>query len=365
MAVVSLLLSLIAKKVGTILQMIFGWSVTALFGRLEPKREMAVTVALVLSLAWPIFVIGVFFPGVASWALAFAPVHDWVSDRVLRIVWIALAVTAPPLVGILTRFAAPTPRGGFVRALTGGYVLAIAFFASFVVTLVTAPIVKIATLLRGWTDTHVFVQPRAGRYDDAVRKVAEACARAGTLPEIVDAPTRMTLATKLMRTLARATVEPLVADTLKVVRGKDVEAYLYPADLLLRGKATQVAKLRAMLTRAEIDTVAYVVTSDEGREVQDELQRLFALIAEHRVKGYEIGATTGGRLVDVWRELNGRELKFEEWSVLESILRRLERHFVTSSGRPFVIDDAEDGMEEVAKKAHAELRVDFGDPLEA
>ena len=239
-ALLSLLLSFIGKKIGSIIQAIFGWSVTALFGRLSSAKQLAVSIALVLSIAWPLFVVGLFLPLVAGWALAFLPIGDWVSPLVLRAIWGILAFLAPLVVGGLTHWAAPSTKGGVLRSLANGYPLALGYFVAFLITAITVPLVKLASILRGWSDEHVYVQARAGRYDAVLHELAEACARAGVMPEIAEVPVHMSLATSALKLLARGTVTPIVAEDLKCVRAKGIELYLYPSDLLLRGTPEKV-----------------------------------------------------------------------------------------------------------------------------
>ena len=65
------------------------------------QQQTALSLALILSIIWPLLVVGCFLPDVAAWAVAFIPLHEWVGARenVLRIVWIVLAVAAPIVVG--------------------------------------------------------------------------------------------------------------------------------------------------------------------------------------------------------------------------------------------------------------------------
>ena len=95
MAILTALFSLIGKQVGKIIQAVFGWAITALFGRLPSAQQIALSAAFGASIAWPLLVVGAFFPGVAAWALAFLPLHKWLGDVALRILWIALAVVVP------------------------------------------------------------------------------------------------------------------------------------------------------------------------------------------------------------------------------------------------------------------------------
>lgn len=357
MALLSLLLSFIGKKIGSIIQAIFGWSVTALFGRLPGPKQLAVSIALVVSIAWPIFVVGLFFPAVAGWALAFLPIETWVGADVMRIIWGALAFLAPVLVGGLTHWAAPSTKGGTLRSLVNGYPLALGFFIAFLVTVVTVPLIKIASFVRGWADTHVYVQARAGRYDAVLRELAEACARAGLVPEITDVPTSMSLSAKALKLFARGMVSPIVAEDVKLVRADGLELYLYPADLLIRGKAEKVALVRAMLTRTEIDADAYLVGSEAGQCLQDELGRLIEVVQRHEKKHRDVGAAAGSRLVAIWHEMNEAKLPFDEWVMLESIARRVERRLVRDKVGPEMLplDNENDALAEIAAKANLEL----------
>lgn len=355
MAFLSVLLSFLTKKVGSLLQAIFGWSVSALFGRLPARKQAFVTVALVLSLAWPVFVVGLIVPAVAGWVLAFLPLQQWFGAVALRIVWGALAFVAPLLVGALVHAAAPSKKGSLARALVLGYPLALGFFVAFVVTAITVPIVKIATVLKGWTDEHVYVQPRRGEYQATLRELAEAAARAGAVPVIEQAPKRMMIATNALRFFARGAVSPIVAEQIRRVVAEDVEVYLYPSDLLVRGESDAVARFRAMMTRTHLDRHAYLVPSDRAQAIQDELARLVDVMTAHDARGQSFGAPLASRLVDVWREMSETNLAYDEWVTLESIARRVERRFVhrTAGVDVLPLDRAGDRIEEIAAKSNA------------
>jgi hypothetical protein len=352
-AILSLILSFIGKKIGNIIQAIFGWSVTALFGRLPRKKSIAVTVALIFSLAWPLFVLGLFLPGVAAWAVALVPLHHLLSASALRIVWAVLAFVSPLIVGLLVHWAAPATKGSAFRTAISGYPLTVGFFLSFIVTAITVPIVKIFSILRGWSDTHVYVQPRPHRYDAVLHELAEACARAGIEVEIVPPPRRMMIATNLLRVLAKSAVSPIVAEELLMVRGKGLQLTLYPSDLLLRGEPKTVARARAMMTRTDIDADAYLVGTPEAQELQDELGRLLEVVREHEERGHHVGRMANRRLVEIWRAMNRAELAFEEWIMLENIARRLERRIAMHHGQAEMpLDREQDRLAEVAAKAN-------------
>jgi len=362
-ALLSFLLSFIAKKVGNILQLVLGWSVTALFGRLPNTRQILVTVALVLSLVWPLFVLGLAFPGLAGWAIALLPLDKWFGASLLRWLWCGLAVLTPAIVGLLIRFAARA-RFGIAGSLLRGYPLTLGFFLAFVVVAITVPIVKLLSATRGWSDEHVYLEPRPGDYECVVRDLAEACARAGFLPEVTDAPRQMAIATAIVRKLSRGTVAQIVTSDLKRIRAPGIELYVYPADLLLRGEPTKVARVRAMMSRTRLDAHAYLVSSVAAQRVQDELACLWAIVSEHEQRGERLGPMLASRVRQVFRELVRTDVPYGDWMVLESLVRRLERRLLVD-GRDSAprLDEQADHLDEVARSAN-ELADELESPKE-
>jgi hypothetical protein len=341
MAVVTFLLSYIARQASNIVQAVFGWSITALFGKLQRRQQIMVIAALVLSLAWPLLVIGAFLPNVAAWAIAFLPLHKLLGTTVLRIVWITLAVLAPIGVGLLVRAAAPGGKTKPALAALQGFPMALGFFLGFLVIVVSVPIIKLASIARGWSDEHVYVQPHDGQYDAVLHSLAEACERAGMTAQISDVPAHMQLATTIMRKFASGAVTPFVPAQLKRVTGEGVQMYLYPADLLLRGKSKKVARIRAMFSRTELDAQAYLVESNAAKHVQDALRRLNVALAQHP------SPTLATRLREVFREMRETDVSYPDFALLESMARNLERRMITANVVPygtFPIDEEPDAL---------------------
>lgn len=216
MALLTYLLGLVARQLNSIVQAVFGWSVTALFGKLRGRQQVYVTGALIASLAWPVLVAGVISPGVASWAIAFVPLHHWVSDTVLRIVWAALAI------------AVPLAIGGLVRA--------------------------------------------AGKYEASIECLVESCRRAGLACQVGEAPRAMVLATSIIRTLARSAVSPLVPDVLRRVTADGLQSAQTLQDRLARlADDLDPARLRVVyadLARADIPYEEWVVLDGLARQLE-------------------------------------------------------------------------------------------------
>jgi hypothetical protein len=342
MALLSALLTLLGRQLTTILQAIFGWSITALFGKLPSRKQTALSVALGLSVLWPLLVLGCFLPAAASWALAFLPLHRWMSDFALRALWISLAVAVPLAVGAVTRWITPKEklRGGLVVTLLGGYVITVGYFVAFFVTAITVPIIKAMSAVRKWDDCHVYIQPKEGRYGEVLDALVKACERGRVKVAREDVPAPMALATNVMQTLAKPFLEPSVDAKLQRLRGPSLELYLYPADLLLRGEPHVLAHVRAAMTRTELANHAYLVETPEAQKLQDEVETLWEARNDASARG-----TMKARLGDLSRRLDRASMSFDEWTTLETSLRRLE-HVVTGE-----VDLLEEGSDDATHPA--------------
>jgi hypothetical protein len=339
MAILSALLSLVMRELSTIVQAIFGWSITALFGKLAAKKQTGLSVALALSVVWPFLLLGCFLPGAAAWAIALVPIHKWLGDVALRIIWVTLAVLVPSAVGAITRWITPADklRGGLVFTLLGGYPIAIGYFLAFVITAVTVPVVKVISTIHKWEDCHVYVQPKEGRYLAVLEALAKACDRAGARVAREDIPRPMALATLIVQKLAKPFLEPIVASRPQRLRRERLEIYLYPADLLLRGAPHTVAHVRAAMTRTNLEEDAYLVTEPEAQKIQDEIQQLWSEQGKGQHSGRERATSI---FQDLSRRLDRAPIPFDEWTTLEVALRRLER---TLSGKPDLLAAGSDG----------------------
>ena len=335
------------------MQVVLGWSVTALFGRLSASKQILLTVALVLSVGWPLLILGVVWPSVAGWAIAFLPVQHWIGNGALRVLWACLAALTPVVVGLLVHAAAPSGRSSGLRTILGGFPLTVAFFAAAIVVVITVPIVKLMAVARGWTDEHVYLEARLGDYDCVLRALAEACARAGLLPEITAAPEPMVLATSIVRTLSRSAITPIRTNDLRRIRSEGIELYLYPADLLLRGQPSKVARVRAMMSRTRLDAHAYLVASPAAQHVQDELARLWQVVSDKERRSEPVGDALASRVRDIFRELARTDVAYGEWIILESLVRRIERQLLHAEGAVAPeLDEQPDLLDEVARMAN-------------
>ncbi len=337
MALFSTILTALSRKLGDLLQALFGWSVAALFGRLSGRTQVLVTIALVLSLCWPVFVVGVFYPAAATFLLAFVPIEDATVRAVLRVVWTVLAIVAPVIVALLVRAALPlNARRPIPITLLNGYPLALGLALSFLVTLITVPLTRLVSMARRWEEQHIYVQPRARRYDAVLRHLVVACEAAGLAPRVEPVPKQLSLSIRVLRLFSRGAVDTFVAEDPRRVACEGLQLYLYPADLLIRGEPRKVAQVRARLTSTLLERDAWLVRDPEAQELQDDLCRLWDVLAVHE-RAADARAAVRARIASVVRAAwKTKKLTFDEWLTLDRIARRLEAEL---TGQTSLIDE--------------------------
>jgi hypothetical protein len=328
MAILSVLFSLVARQLGNLAQAIFGWSVTALFGQLPSAKRTALSVAVLLSLVWPLLGVGLFVPAVAAWSIAAVPMHKWVGDRPIRIATVVLVFAIPLAVGLITRWVAParTRKGGTLKMVICGYPLTVGYATSCLVTAVTVPIIKAMSLMRRWTDEHVYVQPREGSYQLALDDLEAACRAAGVTTVRQPVPRAMSVSTRIVRWFARGALDAILEADPQMLKAKEVEVYLYPADLLLRGEPKITARVRARISTALLERHAYLVANVEAQHIEDQLRGVWDSID---ARGGE-GPSPHDQLRDIARQLDTTDMPYDQWATLDRTLRRLEK----DSGAP-------------------------------
>jgi uncharacterized membrane protein YqjE len=324
MALLSAILSLLSRKLGDLLQALFGWSISGLFGRLPSKKQTALSVALILAIVWPLLVIGCFVPRIAAWAVALVPLHEWLGKGPLRILWIVLAATVPLIVGGIVSWVAPTEKQrSLLRTVLSGYPLTVGMFLSFLLTFFLVPLLKISAMARGWADEHIFVQPKHGSYHQVLRHLTYSCEQAGVPVQEEPMPWAMRAPTQVLRWFAHGALDAIVASDPRRLRGTGVELYLYPADLLIRGLPHHARRIRAAMTRQMMEAPAFLTEDSRAQAIEEELNRTWAqLSGESEAK--EVRATVERRVPDISRVLDESDVPYGDWVILYTNVQRLE-----------------------------------------
>jgi uncharacterized membrane protein YqjE len=137
----------------------------------------------------------------------------------------------------------------------------------------------------------------------------------------------MLLATRVLKSFARGGLDPVVADDPKMLEGDGVRLYLYPADLLVRGKKQRTATARAAVTRELLHAPAHLVRDEVAQKLEDQLARMWDVV-QRRGEGHVHGLARG-RIDEINRDLERADIPYEDWVLLYMNLLRLDRAVAT------------------------------------
>lgn len=278
MAIIGSLFALLGRFVGRVLTTTLGWASVLLFGRVPQDRQIWLAVLTFGSLAWVLSVVGILFPNAGTILLAAVPRPGFISEDVVRLVMLGIALVLPAVLGGVTLLLfdpEDRPKGSalLVQVLRG-YPLAPTLAITLVVLAVAGTVRKLDSLVHRREDAHISIVVRPGRYD-ALVDTLERTLREGELIERRTAgSTILVLPARILAAIAGRGIGRYVPDRLEVLRGSALRVSVYPADLALTGSKDAVARSRALVAREVRSHDAWFTTSRESQEIEDRMAAL-------------------------------------------------------------------------------------------
>jgi hypothetical protein len=335
MAVLQAILAAIGRQLGRLLNTAFSWATVLLFGKVPERRQLYLSAISAGSVLWLVLLIGVAFPSVGTFLMAFVPLPKWIDQATARLIMLAAAALLPMVIGILSLFLlepADRPEGIYakLKAVAAGYPYTFGLALTLVLMTIVAPLLKARAVFRRWTTTHIPIVVEPRNYEETVLQMHRVLCEQGL--ETVRRPATWLLRgpTKLLTVFAGARVERMVANQLAVLRGADVELILHPADLVLSGREKTVTRTHAIITEHLTGTKAYLTWSKEAQEIEDRLHRLYRQV--------QAGAMTRGHsqtaIQDIRATVVRLPISYEEWEVLFRQRVLLERDILAASLPP-------------------------------
>jgi hypothetical protein len=319
MAMLQALFAVIGRLAGRILNTLFSWATVSLFGKVPEDRQVYLSIIAFGSVAWMIVLLGIAFPDLASFLIAFIPLTEWVDDTVVRIIMLLCALLIPLIIGALSLkmvSAANRPSGVAARAkvVVKGYPYTLGLALTFLMMLVFGPIMKLRTMFRRQTTQHIAVVVEAEDYLTMLEEVQRTLAANGWKTERRKPHWMLRLPTQVFTTLTGGVIENLVADNLTTLQGDEIAVTLHPSDLVLRGQEEEVIRARAIITQQLAHTGAYMTWTKEANELEDRMRALWIEAQERRDPAqYRKALAT---LEGIEQELESTIVSYEEWEVL-------------------------------------------------
>jgi uncharacterized membrane protein YqjE len=327
MAIVQALLALVSRSLGRISSAIFGWAVIALFGQTSGTEQAVLSALVGAAAAWPILVLGVVFPKIAVFLLAFVPLPEWIPKWIIRAVWITLALAVPFAIGLTLslrqRRQPPGTAGGGVgperesrlARLVRGFPITVGIAAAFVVVFITVPALRVISFFRRRIDLQIPLVTDAASYNEVALTVARTLTGHGFVLWRATPGWWMTGPSRILLRLGGPAFRDHIPEHLAYFRGPRLEAALYTNALLLRGNEQDTAWAHGIVVEALTDAPALQTFNPAAQDIERQIRRVWAVYREN--PDAHVGAAALlGRLGEIVRDIATLPVAYDEWQII-------------------------------------------------
>lgn len=318
MAIVQMIFTVLLRQTGKLLNTVFGWATTLLFGKLPEDRQLYLSITALGSVLWIVVALGVAFPRLAAFLLAFVPMSAHFDPMWVRLGMLAAVVLVPLGVGFVSLYLVPPaqrPQGkDRIKAVFKGYPYTLGLALTLILVCLITPFMKLQDLIRRWSATHIPVVIDAKDYLEVVRSVQRALRAGGLETAHEQAGWMMRLPTRIFSVLGAGPAATLIANEMAVLRSADFEVLLHPSDLVIRGKEKDVVRARALLAEHLVFTPAHLTWTKEANELEDRITQIWQ--QAHKSSDEACGGAVLDQLAALGRDVQKIALSYEEWEVL-------------------------------------------------
>jgi hypothetical protein len=326
MALLQALISLLGKSAGKILNAIFGWAVVALFGRSSPKQQTLLSGLVAAAAVWPLLLVGIALPRLATLVIAFVPLSQRVPGWIVRLVWLGLALAVPLVVGAVVATKAPpgTPREPAAKRLLRGFPITLGIAAAFFLMFVTVPALRIMSAARGRKDDHVPCITEGPEYEAVARDIDGVAERHGLAVRRGEPSWWLSGPAKVLQKLGGKALRGFMPERLAYWEGDQMEIAFYPSDILIRGPKKGTAFTHGILAE-ELAAGPGLQTFDPmAQDLERQLRQIWGVYKENPAAHTDARGLRW-RLADVTRELGLLSIDYDDWQVLYRQTLQLDR----------------------------------------
>lgn len=326
MAILNAILAFLGRTVGRILSALLDWAVVALFGRVAGSRKYLFLGLMAAAAAWPVLLFGVIWPKAVLFLIAFVPLSRSVPPNWIRPIWIGLALLVPVAVGLtLAVQAPPERRKGVLSGIFRGFPITAGLAAAFLILLVTVPVLRIVSAVRGRQDTYVPLVTTDSSYRVAADLVDDTLRRHDIDVTRTEPPWWSALPSRILVQVGKSAFADYVAELAIYLRGPELEVTFYPNALLLRGSPPVTARAHALVIEVLTGQPdMFQTVTPTAQEIERQIQRVWAA---YRLNpdAHENAPALLSRVDEITREMAQHPLPFEEWQVIYRQVLQLAR----------------------------------------
>ena len=316
MAIVQALIAFVGRSFGKILSALFDWAVVAIFGYTSGTEKIFLSGLLAAAGAWPLLLLGIAFPKIATFVLAFVPVPSWVPSWIVRVVWIVLGLIVPLAVGtaIAARQSPDQPRRSWPVRLLRGFPITIGLSAALLITIFTVPVLRLISAVRGRKDVQVPLVTDKKTYHQVTRRMPVVMEEHGRPVRRRRPPWWLTAPLRVLSAMDHDAFERRIPADLAYFEGRDLALALYPSGLLIRGRPEMLALAQGLIIEGVGDLSVWQTSDPGAQEIERRIADLWQT-AEDATGSERIGLSTA-RLRELARSIKELPVEYEDWQIV-------------------------------------------------
>jgi Putative Actinobacterial Holin-X, holin superfamily III len=328
-AIVQALIAFVGRSFGKILSALFDWAVIAIFGYTSGTEKVFLSALLAAAGAWPVLLLGIIAPKVATFVLAFVPVPSWVPSGAIRWIWVGLALLVPLAVGIALAARQPKnqPQRSWPAGLLRGFPITAGLSASFLTTLFTVPALRVLSTARRHTDVQVPLVTDAASYQLVARRIESLQEAHGHPVRREPAPWWLTVPLRILRAVDHEAFASRIPADLAYFEGSGLVLALYPSGVLIRGRKEALALSQGLLIEGVSDLDVWQTSDPRAQEIERLISRRWQAL-EGKTSLDPLAETSLKALV---RAIVALPVAYDDWQILYRKTLQLGRAL---EGRP-------------------------------
>jgi uncharacterized membrane protein YqjE len=242
------------------------------------------------------------------------------------VVGLAIAAKAPP----------GTEGESFGKRLLRGFPLTVALAAAFGVMFVTVPVLRIRSLLRGWSDEHIPLITEGDEYRRAAEGIDDVIAANALDTARAEPPWWMKAPSRILRALGGRALRPLLPRDPAYWRGPALQIALYPSDVLVRGDKRRAAWSHGLLGEAFASGPGLQTSDPDAQEIERQVHRVWS-VYEKEPEAHRRSRFLLGRVREAARDLSTLDVPYDQWQIVYRKLTQLARAI---DGEPQLLQSA-------------------------
>jgi hypothetical protein len=325
-AILQALISYLSRSAGKALNAIFGWAVIALFGQTSPKDQTRLSLVVAAAALWPLLLLGVIVPKIALLVIAFVPLAKSVPSLWLRLVWIALAIAVPIIVGTVVAKRGSQeslPEPGWKRLLRG-FPITLALACAFLLMLVVAPILRLATVILRREIVRIPALMDKGSTAVTMAAFADELERHGIVLRAAKPPWYQTAPATILLKIGGRAFAAMASEHVEYRRNEDLEITVLPNETILRGNPVLVGRARALCFEVYGPRPIIQTFDANARALEAHAKRIWSIYCE-QPRAHRGAAVLRDRVTELSAELSRLNLPWDDWQIVYRLLLQVDR----------------------------------------